>query len=127
MIQTLRLLAVLLVGVVIGAVAVPSLQAQPGRRGAYVVSETHVTEPAGFMEYVRREPGTLAPFHGRVLARALPDVREGIAPDGTVAILAFDTLEDANRWYNAPDTVQLMELRRASAKTKIYVLDGQIQ
>ena len=127
MIQTVRLLAALLIGGVIGAAAVPSLQAQPSRRGAYVISETHVIDPAGFTEFVKAEPATLAPFHGRVLARALPDVREGAAPDGTVAILAFDSLEDANRWYNAPDTIKLMERRRASAKSKVYILDGQIQ
>src|ERR1700736_148021 len=121
MIQTVRFLAALLIGVVIGAAALPSLQAQPGRRGAYVITENHVTDPAGFTEFVKGEPATLGPFHGRLLARALPDVREGVAPDGTVAILAFDSLEDANRWYNAPDTIKLMEQRRASAKAKVYI------
>ena len=62
MIQTARLLLALVLGIVIGAEAIPPLQAQPGRRGAYVVAETQVTEPAGYMEYLRREPDTLTPL-----------------------------------------------------------------
>jgi uncharacterized protein (DUF1330 family) len=87
----------------------------------------HVTEPAGFMEYVRREPATLAPYHGRVLARALPDVREGAPADGMVAILAFDSLQDANHWYNSPAYATLIPLRQRSTSARVYLLDGVVQ
>jgi uncharacterized protein (DUF1330 family) len=114
-------------GIAIGAVVTPALNAQTAGRGTYVVAETHVTDPAGFTEYVRREPATLAAFHGRVVARALPDMREGTAPDGTVTIYAFTTPEDANHWYNSPDYTRLLALRQQAATTRLYFLTGVVQ
>ena len=97
--QHVKRLFALLVGVAIGAVAVPGLRAQPQPAAptAYVVAETHVTNPAGFTEYMRREAATLALYHGRVVARGLPDVREGTPADGAVTIYAFDTPKEIGR------------------------------
>jgi len=58
MTQTAKIILALGLGIIIGAAAIPSLQAQPGRHGAYIVAETRVNDPAGFMEYIRREPAT---------------------------------------------------------------------
>jgi uncharacterized protein (DUF1330 family) len=123
--QIAALSLTLLSGLAVGAWGVPALWAQPaGQGGAYVVVETHITDPAGFMEYVRREGATLAPYHGRVVARALPDVREGEAPDGVVALIAFDGAQDANHWYNSPDYQRLAAQRQKSATSRVYVLSG---
>ena len=122
--QAAVLLVGLVAGIAIGVWGVPALQAQPAPRGAYVVAEMRVTEPAGFMEYERREAATLASYHGRVLTRALPDVREGAPADGVVAILGFDSAQDANRWYNSPDYARLIPLRQKSAASRVYVLEG---
>jgi len=125
--QIAKLGVALLIGIAIGALAMPVLNAQTAAHGTYVVAETHVTDPAGFTEYVRREAATLAAFHGRILARALPDVREGAAPDGTVTIYAFNTPEDANRWYTSPDYAKLIALRQQAATTRLYFLTGVVQ
>ena len=123
--QIAALLLTLLIGIAVGAWGVPALRAQPaGQGGAYVVAEMHVTDPAGFMDYVRREGATLAPYRGRVVARALPDVREGAAPDGVVALIAFDGARDANHWYNSPDYQRLAAERQKSATARVYVLSG---
>ncbi|HZK89134.1 MAG TPA: DUF1330 domain-containing protein [Stellaceae bacterium] len=117
----------LVAGIGIGAWGIPALRAQTGPHPAYVVTETKVTDPAGFTEYMRGEPATLAPYHGRALARALPDTREGAPPEGMVSILGFDSLQDANRWYNSPEYSKLTELRRKSAASRIYLLDGVVK
>jgi len=119
-----KIVAGLVVGMIIGAVAVPGLRAQTAGPATYIVAEMHATDPAAFIEYMRLEPGSLAPFHGRVVARGLPDVREGAAPDGVVTIYAFGNPEDANRWYNSPDYAKLMAMRQKSAKSKVYFLTG---
>jgi len=111
-------------GIAIGAWGIPTSRAQPAGHGAYVVAEMHITDPAGFMEYVRREAATLAPYHGRTLARALPDVREGAPPDGMVSILGFDSARDANHWFNSPEYSNLAPLRQRSATSRVYILDG---
>src|ERR1700680_1242487 len=116
----------LLLGLAIGAVAVPRIEAQTTAGTAFAVAEMHVTDPAGFTEYMRREPATLAAFHGRVVARGLPDIREGAPPEGVVTIYAFNTPEDANRWYNSPEYAKLLTQRQQAAKARVYFLAGVV-
>jgi len=114
----------LISGVLIGAFSVPALRAQPGGQGAYVVAEAHVTDPASFMQYMQREPVTLAAYGGRIVARALPDDREGAPPDGMVTIIAFASPQDANHWYNSPEYMALSALRQKAATSRIYIVSG---
>ena len=59
--------------------------AQSGGHPAYVIAEIHVTDPAGFMEYMRLEPATLALFHGRVAgARPCRTCARARQPDGAM-------------------------------------------
>jgi uncharacterized protein (DUF1330 family) len=111
-------------GIAIGAWGVPALRAQTAAQGAYVVAETHVTDPAGFMQYLQREPAILAAYHGRILARALPDMREGGPPDGVVTLIAFANPQDANQWYNSPEYASLAALRQKAATSRVYLISG---
>ena len=121
--QTAATLFALLAGIAIGVWGVPELRAQAAG-GAYVVTEMHITNPAGFMEYVRREPATLAPYRGRTLARAMPDVREGAPADGMVSLTGFASAQDANAWMNSPEYRNLASLREKSATGRVYILAG---
>lgn len=118
----------LVAGILIGAGGVPALKAQTGAQtggqGAYVVAETHVTDPAGFMQYLQREPGTLSAYHGRILARALPDVREGAPPDGVVTLIGFASAQEANQWFNSPEQAHLAALRQHAATSRVYIVSG---
>lgn len=123
--QIAKLVVVLLTGVVIGAWGVPALRAQPGAPGgAYVIMETHVTDPPGFIQYVRQLPAALAAYHGRILARALPDTREGTPPDGDVTLIEFSTAQAANQWFNSPEQARVEALRQHAATSRVYVLNG---
>ena len=122
--RLVALLLALVAGIAIGAWGVPALKAQTAAQGAYVVAETHVTDPAGFMRYLQREPATLAAYHGRILARALPDVREGAPPDGIVTLIAFASPQDANQWYNSPEYASLVVLRQKAATSRVYIISG---
>jgi uncharacterized protein (DUF1330 family) len=119
-----KIVFALVLGLAVGAGAVPGLKAQTASRAAYVVAEMHVTDPAGFTEYMQREPATLTAFHGRVVARALPDTREGAPAEGIVTIYAFNSPEEANRWYNSPEYGKLTALRQQAAKSRVYFLSG---
>ena len=122
-----KIVLALCAGLVIGAVAVPGLRAQtPAGQMTFVVAEMHVTDPAGVTEYMRREPATLAAYKGRVVARGLPDVREGRPPDGVVTIYAFNDPEDANRWYYSPDYATLLTARQQAAKSRVFFLTGVV-
>ena len=114
-------------GITAGRWGVPTLQAQTAAKQTFVIAETHVTNPLGFTDYMRHEPATLAAFHGRVVARALPDMREGAPTDGTVTIYQFDSAQDANRWYNSPEYAKLLTLRQQSAESRVYFLTGIVR
>ena len=122
--KTATLLAGLLAGAAIGAWGIPALRAQTAAHPAYVVAEVHVTDPAGFSEYLKALPATLAPYHAKTLARGLADTKEGAPPDGNVVILVFDSLKDANAWYASPAYQTIIPLRQKSATTRVYILDG---
>ena len=126
-----KLAGMLVAGMVIGACGISALRAQPtpaqGPRPAYLVAEVHVTEPAGFQNYLRALPATMAPFHIKTLARGLPDAREGAAPDGQVVLLSFSSLQEANHWYESPEYQKIIPLRQQSATSRVYLLDGLAQ
>jgi len=122
--QIAKLLLALVIGAVIGGAAIPVLKAQTAVRPAYVVAEIHVTDPAGFMAYVKQVPATLARFHARTLVRALPNAREGTPPEGDVVIIAFDSLRDADDWYSSEAYSALIPLRQKSATSRVYIVEG---
>jgi len=124
MTSRVKLIATLALGVIIGAWGIPILKAQSTAHPAYLVAEVHVTDPAGFQDYLKALPATTAPFHVKTLARGLPDVREGAAPDGQVVILAFDSLQEANHWYESPEYQKIIPLRQKSATSRVYFVDG---
>jgi uncharacterized protein (DUF1330 family) len=122
--NTAKFVLTLLVGIAIGAWGVPALRAQTAGHPAYVVAEVQVTNPAGFTAYAKQVPASLAPYHGRTLARALPDVREGPPPNGDIVIIAFNSPQDANHWYASPEYSKLIPLRQQSAITRVMIVDG---
>ena len=122
--DAVKLGLVLAAGIAIGAIGVPALKAQPAAHAAYVVAELHVTDPAGFTQYVKALPATLAPYHAKTLARGLPDTREGTPPDGDVVILGFDSLKAANEWYQSAAYQAIVPLRQKSATSRVYLVDG---
>jgi uncharacterized protein (DUF1330 family) len=125
--QGAKIIAAFVAGIALGGGAIPGLMAQTAKHPAYVVAELHVNDPAGFTNYVKQLPATLAAYHAKTLVRGLPDPREGAAPEGQVMILAFDSLQDANHWYGSPEHSKLIPLRQAAANTRLYIVDGVTQ
>jgi uncharacterized protein (DUF1330 family) len=117
----------LLAGIAIGTWGIPALMAQTGAHPAYIVAEVHVTDPAGFTDYLKQLPATMAPYHVKTLARGLPDAREGTPPEGQVVVLGFDSLQDANRWYESPEYQKIIPIRQKAATTRLYIVDGLAQ
>lgn len=122
--QSAKLGLMLLAGFALGAGAIEVVHAQGGKKPAYVIAEIEVTDPAGFQAYAAKVPPTLAPYHGRIIVRGSPDTREGTAPKGSLVIVAFDSLQDADRWYTTPPYKNLIAEREKAAKTRLYIVEG---
>jgi uncharacterized protein (DUF1330 family) len=122
--QTAMLVLSLLTGFVLGAGAIPGLHAQGQKRLAYLVAEPVVTDPAAFQAYAAKVAETLKGANARVLANGKPDVKEGASAQGNIVIIAFDSLADAEKWYNEPPYHPLIAERQKAAQTRLYIVEG---
>jgi uncharacterized protein (DUF1330 family) len=125
--QQAKPMIALLGGIAIGAGAINMLQAQGVKKAAYVIATVEVTDPTGFQAYVAKVPDTLKPFNARTIARGKPEAKEGTPPNGSMVIIAFDSLADAEKWYGSPEYAALIPERQKAAKSQVYILEGAPQ
>jgi len=91
---------------------------------AYLVAQGTVFDPAKFHTYARQIPLTLAPFGGHVLVSGgKMEALEGDPPKFSV-IIAFDSLENANAWWNSPAYEAIKPIRHASSKATLFFVEG---
>lgn len=122
--RTTRFVLTLLTGFAAGGIAVEALHAQDQKKPAWVIAEVEITDAPAFKAYGAKVPATLKPYNGRVLANAKPDTKEGEPPKGNVVILAFDSLDAAQKWYASPAYKALIPERQKAAKTRLLLVEG---
>ena len=117
----------ILAGIGIGATAVQSLHAQAKPPTYVVIDIAQMTDPEGFKAIPARpsaSPAGLAALGGRYVIRS----EEMTALDGTApkrfVVIAFDSKEKAQSWYNAPDTKEINAIREKTTKSNVFVVDG---
>jgi uncharacterized protein (DUF1330 family) len=96
-----------------------------GKRPAYVIAEVEITDAAVFQEYVLKAVPTLAAANARIIARSKPHSKEGTAPVGEIVIVAFESLDDAQRWYSNSPYSDTIPIRQRSANTRLYIVEGE--
>jgi uncharacterized protein (DUF1330 family) len=113
----------LIAGVALGAAAVKGLNAQAKPPG-YFVFDIEVTNSQGYQPVIDRTPATLVPYGGRFLIRGgPPKVLEGAAPN-RFGIIAFDSVEKAQAWYDSPATKEVTAIRTQTAKSRTFLIEG---
>ena len=92
---------------------------------AYVIAEVDVIDPAGFDEYRKGVPATIAAYGGRYLARggALEPLEGGWTPKRMV-VLEFPSMAQAKAWYTSAEYRDLMALRQRTTRSKVVLLEG---
>jgi len=98
-----------------------------GNRPAYVIAEVEITDAAVFQEYVSKAVPTLAAANARIIARSKPHAKEGTAPVGEIVVVAFESLEDAQRWYGNSPYSDAIPIRQRSANTRLFIVEGEPQ
>ena len=127
--QTAKLTLTLLTGFALGAGAIQGLHAQaPAKKPAYVVAEVQVTDPPVFQDYAKKAGETIKAARGHVLVPpSNAESKEGAPLAGKIVVLAFDSLADAEKWYNEPPYHPLIAERQKAAKTRRYFVEGVAQ
>jgi uncharacterized protein (DUF1330 family) len=121
--STLKLVISLLAGIAIGGAALNGLHAQ-AKPPAFTIAEIEVIDPTGFQDFAKRNGAGMTAAGGRVLAlRGRIVTSEGTPPKG-IALIAWDSLDQATEYFNSPTFKVLIPLRDKSAKVRLFHVEG---
>jgi len=95
------------------------------KKPAYVIAEVEITDPTGFQDYVAKAIPTLAGYSARLMVRSKAHSKEGTAPVGDIVVVAFDSLEEAERWYHSTAYGEAIPMRQRSANTRLFIVEGE--
>ena len=92
---------------------------------AYFILTIDVTDLRGFAKYLKNVRPVLAKYGGRYLVRGGNyEVLEGTWKPPVVAVLEFPSLEKAQEFYHSADYKPLLDLRIASTRSDVLLVDG---
>jgi uncharacterized protein (DUF1330 family) len=92
---------------------------------AYALVNVEITDSAGFAEYRKSVPATIAAFGGRFLTRGgATEVLEGNWIPNRLVVLEFPDVATIKAWYHSPEYQQLLELRKRTANSDFVIIDG---
>jgi uncharacterized protein (DUF1330 family) len=65
------------------------------------------------------------PYSGRYVVRGgTVAPLEGDAPKGRIVMIAFDSMQQAQDWYNSSEYNEIMSIRHRSASSRVYIVEG---
>lgn len=92
---------------------------------AYVIVDIDVHDPAGYEEYKKLAPATVAAYGGRYLARGgKTEILEGTWAPRRLVILEFESSERARAWLDSPEYAPVKPLRHQTAASHMVVVEG---
>ncbi|MEW6470791.1 MAG: DUF1330 domain-containing protein [Actinomycetota bacterium] len=92
---------------------------------ACVIGAVHVTDPAGIQEYAEKVGATVDKYGGHDEVRGkVVEVLEGDLNPHMTAVIAFETVDDARRWYESEEYSAVKEVRQRSARTDLLLLQS---
>lgn len=92
---------------------------------AYYVAEFQPTDREGIKPYSAQVESTFKPYSGRFIVRAgEPDIKEGFGAQGRLVIIKFDSLKQAQSWYDSPAYQKIIPIRHRSGNSRTYIVEG---
>lgn len=92
---------------------------------AYFIVDLEVTDAAGFDEYRKQVPATIARYGGKYLVRGgKTETLEGDWQPGRIVVLEFPSVEQARRWYDSEEYRDPKALRIKTARTNLILVEG---
>ncbi len=92
---------------------------------AYIVVQVEVTEPAGYDEYKKMVPVSLAAYGGKFVVRGgACETLEGSWQPKRLVVLEFPSVAKAKQWWASDEYHDAKALRQRTAKTEMIVVEG---
>jgi uncharacterized protein (DUF1330 family) len=98
-----------------------SAQAKPP---AFTIAEIEVIDPEGFQAFAKRNSVGVASAGGLFLALRGQIVSSEGAPPKGIALIAWDSLDQATGYFNSPAFKELIPLRDKAAKVRLFHVEG---
>ena len=92
---------------------------------AYYIADFELTDPEGIRPYSAGVAATFEPFGGRFIVRGGEIAAlEGEPPKGRLVVIAFDSMEKAQAWYNSAEYQSLKPIRQKSGNSRTFIVEG---
>ena len=92
---------------------------------AYIIVQVEVTETAGYDDYKKMVPLSLAAYGGKFVVRGgACETLEGSWQPERVVVLEFPTVARAKEWWASDEYRTAKTLRQRTAKTEMIVVEG---
>ena len=92
---------------------------------AYIIVEVDVTDAAGYEDYKKMVPPTLAAHGGKFVVRGgACETLEGNWRPSRVVVLEFPSVARAKAWWASDEYHAAKALRQRTAKSKMIVVEG---
>jgi uncharacterized protein (DUF1330 family) len=120
-------------GFVVGAATVSGLRAQAKPPAAYWVTETSaISDQAAYTKTLESGPGNssspyrkgIQSFGGHFLVLGGKIVPGGGSPPLRMAVIAFDSTEKAQQWFNDPTAVAFRAETAKEATSRNFIVEG---
>jgi uncharacterized protein (DUF1330 family) len=126
--QSLTLAIGMLVGTPIGAAAVNELHAQGKAPGAYAILDiSEILDPATVPQIVAKAVSATKAAGGQYLAATEKITALTGDPPKRVAIVAFDSVDQAKAWYSSPAQQEVNAMDDKAVKHRWYIVDSEIR
>ncbi len=92
---------------------------------AYLIVDLEVKNSAGYDDYRRQVPATLAKYGGRFIVRGgASETLEGSWAPKRVVVVEFPDMAALKRWYNSEDYKPLIALRQKHSAGDVIAVEG---
>ena len=112
-------------GFVICCISFGALRAQTKAPAAYWVTETlELSDQAAFLAAIKAVPATIQSFGGRYIVLGGKIAPGEGSPPRRITVVAFDSMEKAQQWFDSPAAAAARSEAQKSAKIRSYIVEG---
>jgi uncharacterized protein (DUF1330 family) len=121
----IKLALMLASGFVISCIGLGAMHAQIKAPAAYWVTETlEMSDQAAFLKAIAAVPATIQSFGGRYIVLGGKITPGEGAPPRRITVIAFDSLEKAQQWFDSPVAAAARTEAQKFAKIRSYIVEG---
>ncbi len=92
---------------------------------AYLIFDVEVTDPAAMGDYLKLAGESLAPFQWKqIICCGVVEALEGDWKPKNLAMLEFESMEQAQQWYNSPAYSKPREILLRAASANVILVEG---